>query len=312
MIFNILNDKLKLKKNKEKEEQQSLTIWLVNNFVNIASNCFKYKGLDFFGEDLTSEIVERGYIFNGVNVAFKDDMLGSLCLPAVASSNINVYGIPKKYIGVGYNGKTWNLSNENAVLLRNNGTYSPDIFMIYHYCDRMADCEMAMKTNINVNKMPFSLTGDPDQLLTMKNMIEQITGNKIAIYKPKKIKTASAEPIECKVLNTGAEYLADKINDSRLDYLSMLLTYLGLDNVSVEKRERLNTAEAGANDEHIKSNLYLKLKCRQEDWDKVNKMLGCNVSVEINYDFIENLKYELEDYINKDVSNKNEGGKDNE
>lgn len=312
MLFNILNEKLNLKKNKEKEEQQSLTIWLVNNFVNIASNLFKYKGLKFFGEDLTSEIVERGYIFNGVNVAFKDKMLGALCLPAVASSNINVYGIPKNYIGVGYNGKTWNLSNENAVLLRNNGTYSPDIFMIYHYCDRMADCEMAMKTNINVNKMPFSLTGDPDQLLTMKNMIEQITGNKIAIYKPRKIKTASGEPIECKVINTGAEYLADKINDSRLDYLSMLLTYLGLDNISVEKRERLNTTEAGANDEHIKSNLYLKLKCRQEDWDKVNKMLGCNVSVEINYDFIENLKYEMEDYINKDMSNKNEGGKDNE
>lgn len=312
MLFNILNAKLNLKKNKEKEEQQNLTLQLVNNFVNIASNVFKYKGLDFFGEDLTSEIVERGYIFNGVNVAFKDNMLGALCLPAVASSNINVYGIPKNYIGVGYNGKTWNLSNENAVLLRNNGSFSPDIFMIYHYCDRMADCEMAMKTNINVNKMPFSLTGDPDQLLTMKNMIEQITGNKIAIYKPKKLKGASAEPIECKVLNTGAEYLADKINDSRLDYLSMLLTYLGLDNVSVEKRERLNTTEAGANDEHIKSNLYLKLKCRQEDWDKVNKMLGCNVSVEINYDFIENLKYEMEDYINKDISNKNEGGKDNE
>ena len=155
MIFNILNDKLKLKKNKEKEEQQSLTIWLVNNFVNIASNLFKYKGLEFFGEDLTSEIVERGYIFNGVNVAFKDKMLGALCLPAVASSNINVYGIPKQYIAVGYNGKTWNLSNENAVLLRNNGTYSHDIFMIYHYCDRMADCEMAMKTNINVNKIFF-------------------------------------------------------------------------------------------------------------------------------------------------------------
>lgn len=310
MLFNILNDKLKLKKNKEKEEQQELTIWLVNNFINIASNCFKYNGLDYFGEDLTSEIVERGYIFNGVNVAFKDNMLGALCLPAVASSNINVYGIPKNYIGVGYNGKTWNLTNKNAVLLRNNGTFSPDIYMIYHYCDRMADCEMAMKTNINVNKMPFSLTGDPDQLLTMKNMIEQITGNKIAIYKPKKLKTASAEPVECKVLNTGAEYLADKINDSRLDYLSMLLTYLGLDNVSVEKRERLNTAEAGANDEHIKSNLYLKLKCRQEDWAKVNKMLGCNVTVEINYDFIENLKYELEDYINKDVSDK--GGEYNE
>lgn len=303
---------LKLKPSKEKQEEQHLTFMLLNNFINIASNLFKYEGLEFFGEDLTSEIIEKGYIFNGTNVAFKDKMLGALCLPAVASSNINVYGIPKQYTAVGFNGKTWLLNNDNAVLLRNNGTYSPDLPMIYHYCSRMADCEMAMKTNINVNKMPFSLTGEPDQLLTMKNMVEQITGNKIAIYKPKKLKTASAEPVECKVIDTGAEYLADKINDSRLDYLSALLTYLGLDNVSVEKRERLNTAEAGANDEHIKSNLYLKLKCRQEDWKKVNELLGCNVQVSINYDFIENLKYEMEDYIDKDVSNKTEGGEDNE
>jgi tRNA U34 5-carboxymethylaminomethyl modifying enzyme MnmG/GidA len=158
---------------------------------------------------------------------------------------------------------------------------------------------MAMKTNININKMPFALSGDPDQLLTMKNIIKKITGNEVALYMPKKIKSVAGEPVECKVLNTGAEYLADKMNDSKMDYISSLLTYLGLDNVSVEKRERLNTTEAGANDEHIKSNLYLKLKCRQEDWDKVNKMLGTNVRVDINYDFIENFKYEMEDELNK-------------
>jgi len=289
----------KLKKTKENEEQLALTTWHINNFINIASNLFKYEGLDAFGEDLTSEIVERGYIFNGVNVAFKDKHLGNLCLPAMASSKLNVYGIPQQYNAVGYNGKTWNLNTDNAVLLRNNGTFSPDLPLIVHYCERIADCEMAMKTNININKMPFALSGDPDQLLTMKNIIKKITGNEVALYMPKKIKSVAGEPVECKVLNTGAEYLADKMNDSKMDYISSLLTYLGLDNVSVEKRERLNTTEAGANDEHIKSNLYLKLKCRQEDWDKVNKMLGTNVRVDINYDFIENFKYEMEDELNK-------------
>lgn len=301
MIFDII-DKVNLKKPKEKQEQLALEQWLTVNFINIACNLFKYEGLEFFGEDLTSEIVERGYIFNGTNVAFKDKNLGALCLPAVASSKLNVYGIPKQYIAVGYNGKTWNLSNENAVLLRNNGTYSPDIPMISYYCGRMADCEMAMKVNINVNKMPFALTGDPDQLLTMKNMVEQLTGNKVAIYKPKKPKVASAEAIKCEVIKTGADFLADKLNDTYLDYLSRLLTYLGLDNVSIEKRERLNTVEAGANDEHIKSNLYLKLKCRQDDWKKVNELLGCNVKVNVNYDYIENLKYAIEDIENKNES----------
>ena len=153
MITLNFNDQFyKLKPTKETQEQTALAVWLINNYINIASNIFKYEGLDAFGEDLTSEIVERGYIFNGVNVAFKDKNLGNLCLPAMASSKLNVYGIPQQYNAVGYNGKTWNLSTDNAVLLRNNGTFSPDLPLIVFYCERIADCEMAIKTNINVNK----------------------------------------------------------------------------------------------------------------------------------------------------------------
>lgn len=292
----------KLIETETQKETRRLYEWYFNNYINIASNLFKYKGLEFFGDDLTSEIVERGYIFNGVNVAFKDKMLGAYCLPAVASAKLNVYGIPKEYIAVGYNGKTWNLDNTNAVLLRNNGTFSPDVPLISYYCSRIVDCDMAIKVNVNSNKMPISFICDPDQLLTVKNMYQKITGNEPVVYAPKKIKTAICEPTKLEAIKTGAEFLADKLNDTKQDYISALLTYLGLDNVSVEKRERLNTTEAGANDEHIKSNLYLKLKCRQEDWKKVNAMLGCNVSVEINYDFIENLKY-AEESIQRSENN---------
>ena len=60
----------------------------------------------------------------------------------------------------------------------------------------------------------------------------------IVIYRPKKIKTASAEPIECKVLNTGAEYLADKINDiSRLNDICYFII-MGIDDVSNEEQNR--------------------------------------------------------------------------
>lgn len=287
----------KLKTSKAEAEKITLQTWLINNYVNIASNLFKYEGLEDFGEELTSEIVERIFIYNGCANVFKDDMLGLLWLPVAPSTELNVYGVPQKYQTIGLNGKTWLTNVNNSVLARNNGSYSPDLPMITYYCERIADCEMAMKVNINTNKMPFSLSGDPDQLLTMKNTIEKITGNELALYQPKKIKNSAVEPLECKVLNTGAEYIADKLNDTRLDYISSLLTYLGLDNISVEKRERLNMAEAGANDEHVKSNLYLKLKCRKEACEKINKMFGTSLNVNINYDFIENFKY-AEEAIN--------------
>lgn len=288
---------MKLKKLKSEEEKATLMQWHINNFLNIASILFKYKGLEEFGEDLTSEILEKMLITNGCSCAFEDKSLGKLILPVAPSTNLNVYGIPTNYTVQGLNGQTWQRDMSNSVIIRNNGTYSPDLPMITYYCERIADCEMAMKVNINTNKMPFSLSGNPDQLLTMKNMIEQITGNTIAIYTPKKVKGAAVDPVECQVLKTGAEYIADKLNDTRLDYISSLLTYLGLDNVSVEKRERLNMAEAGANDEHVKSNLYLKLKCRQDACEKINNMFATNLSVDINYDFIENLKYSEESIV---------------
>ena len=43
--------------------------------------------------------------------------------------------------------------------------------------------------------------------------------------------------------------------------------------------------------------------------DMINTLY--EIVVNNDYDFIENLKYEMEDYISKDVSNKNEGGDDN-
>ena len=83
-----------------------------------------------------------------------------------------------------------------------------------------------------------------------------------------------------------------------------------------ERHIKIASNSRNAKNTCLKKTLYFSKKTpfeinSEEDWKKVNKMLGCNVSVEINYDFIENLKYEMEDYINKDVSNKNEGGDNN-
>ena len=282
----------KLKLTPMQAQQESLKQWLVNNYVNIASNLFKWNNVDKnFGEQTTSEFIERGFIFRGSNVCFKDDKVGLLCLPASAHSNLNVLGIPQKYTAIGFNGQTWNRDSSNAVLMKNNGTYSPDLPMIDYYCERMADCEMAMKVNLNTNKMPFALDGDPDQLLTMMNTVKQITDNEIAVYRPKaKNKAVISERPELKRVDLGAEWLCDKINDTERDYISKLLTFLGINNIETEKKERLTTGEATANMEHIRGNLALKLKCRQDACKSINEMFNIpkdrELSVEVNEEYI--------------------------
>ena len=53
------------------------------------------------------------------------------------------------------------------------------------------------------------------------------------------VSIGSPAPDALKVLNTGAPFLADKLYDLRVHKWNEALTYLGISNVTIEKKERL-------------------------------------------------------------------------
>ena len=58
---------------------------------------------------------------------------------------------------------------------------------------------------------------------------------------------------------------------------------LGINTLAVEKKERLITDEANANNEAIDFNIGAMLKARQDACEEINKMFGLNVSVTLRY-----------------------------
>lgn len=86
-------------------------------------------------------------------------------------------------------------------------------------------------------------------------------------------------------MKTDAPYICDKIYELKTKIWNEALTYLGISNVSVEKKERLITDEVDRSQGGVLASRYSRLVARQQACEQINKMFGLNVWCEYREDF---------------------------
>lgn len=89
--------------------------------------------------------------------------------------------------------------------------------------------------------------------------------------------------IEIDDLKTQNTMNIRELLDAQQLILSEFYETIGI-NKTVEKRERLITAEAAANEQLLKLNINNMYMCRVKGAEEINKMFGTNISVECNVD----------------------------
>ena len=114
----------------------------------------------------------------------------------------------------------------------------------------------------------------------MQNLYKNYVGNIPVIYGDKNI-----NPNSLKVLTTGAPYVSDKLYEMKTQYWNEILTYLGITNVNIIKKERLISDEARRNQGGIIASRYSRLVARQQACEEINKMFGLNISCKYRQDF---------------------------
>ena len=163
----------------------------------------------------------------------------------------------------------------------------------------MADIELAKDVNRDANKTPIVIETDADTVLSAKNLFKQLRTNEPIILKNKKRKM----DMPTTVLNTGAPYIVDKLEDDYHNYEARILMVLGLDNYVEDKAERVQSAEVNAQDEYIISGFRASLRERQIACDKINKMFGLDLEiVYVKDQQIENNETETEQDEQQEVS----------
>jgi hypothetical protein len=89
------------------------------------------------------------------------------------------------------------------------------------------------------------------------------------------------------VLKTDAPYVSDKIYQLKVQYWNEALTYLGISNLNVQKKERLVADEVVRSQGGTIASRYSRLEARREACRKINVMFGLNMDVDYREDFRE-------------------------
>ena len=138
---------------------------------------------------------------------------------------------------------------------------------------------LACDVNINTAKTPFAVYGDKSSVATIQSFVNSKKRNDFALIVDKDaLGSKKLERIDLDV-----EYKADKFWTMFNNYKSLIFEMLGINTLAVEKKERLITDEANANNEAIDFNIGAMLKARQDACEEINKMFGLNVSVTLRY-----------------------------
>ena len=156
---------------------------------------------------------------------------------------IDVYGLPKEYILIGYNGLVLTRKPEEVVILRANDLeYSLEEY-IENQVIKLVNYDMAIEQNLeSIKTMSFAEVGDMAQLQSIESMQSAKRIGATIVYVNKK----ALSGCETKVQQTGAQYLIDKLRQDRKECMNETLSTIGINVANVDKKERVQDAEIRA------------------------------------------------------------------
>lgn len=268
------------KRNKEFWESAGLNnmtaIQYYHRLTELSIAMFEWKNLP---DSIDPRFLELTLFSQGQIVFFKDEVMGYLALPNAGSGQLNVYRIPTRRRAYAVNGYSRELDEKNSVIIWNNLLHTPSKLDVKMFSDRLYQMDRIIDVNVKAQKTPVLIRVNDSQRLTLQNTYMKYEGNQPVIFA-----TKDFDPEALTVLKTDAPYIADKIYQLKTQYWNEALTYLGISNINITKKERLITDEVTRNQGGTVASRYSRLEARKQACKEINKMFGLNISVDYRED----------------------------
>lgn len=250
-----------------------------NSLTELSLSMFEWKNLP---ATIDQRFLEMCLFSDGMCVFFEDDVLGYLCLQCMIGGKLNVYRIPMQRRAYATNGYNKELDGTNSVIIFNNYLHTNSMLDVEMYSKRLYDLDRSIDVNAKAQKTPVLIQCDESQRMTMKNLYKQYEGNEPFIFGSKGLDANGL-----KVLQTGAPYVADKLYELKSQIWNEALTYLGISNTNVTKKERMISDEVIRNMGGTIASRYSRLESRRQAVEQINKMFGLNIEVNYRADYRE-------------------------
>ena len=248
-----------------------------NKLVELAISMFEWKNLP---DTVDPRFLELCLFTDGQVVFFNDPDLGYLTLQNACNGGFNVYRIPVKRRAYAVNGYQKDLSDKDSVIIFNNYLHTNSQLDAAMFARRLSDLDRSIDVNAKAQKTPILIKCDETQRLTMQNLYMQYDGNMPFIFADKSLNTNQLQAIK-----TDAPYVADKLYQLKTQIWNEALTYLGISNINVQKKERLITDEVTRNQGGTIASRYSRLNARRDACKQINAMFGLDVWCDYREDY---------------------------
>ena len=237
-----------------------------DRLIEMAVSRFEWKGLP---DTVDTRYLELALLTDGKAVFFYDEVLGYLALRCAIGGQMSVYRIPLNRRAYAANGYQKSLTEKDSVIIFNNMLHTNSIYALELYAKKLYNLDRAIEVNANAQKTPILVQCDENQRLTLKNAYMKFDGNEPVIYGDKNL-----NPNSLKVFQTGAPYVADRLFQLKTEIWNEALTYLGISNINISKKERMITDEVTRNQGGIVASRFSVEETRKQGGKDIEKIFG--------------------------------------
>lgn len=262
-----------------------------DRLTELSISMFEWRNLP---DTVDPRFLELTLFANGMAVFFKDED-DYLALQCAISGPLDVYRIPTRRRAYAVNGFNRELDNKNSVIIYNNMLHKNSMLDVRMFARELYNLDRAISVNANAQKTPILIRCTENERLSLENLYMDFDGNKPIIYGDKQL-----NPNALTVLKTDAPYVADKLYTLKTQKWNEALTYLGISNVNITKRERLITDEVTRNQGGTIASRYSRLESRRQACKQINLMFGLDIQCDYREDYQEIVDAEDSDSINVD------------
>lgn len=260
-------------------KNQQRYVYYYNRLKELAMSMFEWKNLP---DTCDERFLELALFEQGKAIFFEDDVMGYLALRCTVSGGFNVYNVPIRRRAYAVNGYHKQLEEKDSVIIYNNYLRQPSMQVIQMFAEDLYALDLIIDVNANAQKTPVLVHCSEDERLSLVNLYKEYMGNAPVIYGDSKLDLKNFT-----VLKTDAPYICDKIYQLKTQKWNEALTYLGISNMNVQKKERLVADEVTRMQGGTISSRYSRLQMRREACEQINKMFGLEMEVNYRQDYRE-------------------------
>lgn len=257
--------------------QRSYHYYLMR-LMELSVSMFEWKNLP---PTVDERYIETQLFQSGSAVYFRDEVIGDLCLAMIANGRLNVYGEPLERRAFSrYNEYQILLNGRNSVIIWNNYLRTNSFDTVDMFARKLYQIDRTIDVNMHAQKTPVLIQGTEKQRVSLMNLYMDYEGNVPVIFGDKNLDLNSL-----KVIKTDAPYVIDKLMQYKAQIWNEALTYLGISNLNIQKRERLITDEVTRSQGGTIANRYSRLNARRQGAERINRMFGTEIEVNYHEDF---------------------------